>query len=85
MNVIISIRNFKIIIKDSVIKKIIRKIIKSELMFYKDHNLLMYSKLTFAIFHARIKELKNSSFKKENEFNFKDDVFDIKNLKTSFF
>ena len=44
MNVIISIRNFNIIIKDSVIEKVIRKITEFELMFCKNHNLLMLSR-----------------------------------------
>ena len=85
MNVIISIQDFKIIIKDLIIKKVIRKITESELIFCKNHNFLMYSKSTFAVSHVKIKKLKNNSFKKKDDCDFKDDVFNIKDLKTSFF
>ena len=44
INVLIDIREFKILIENNIIDELTKKIVDSELMFCNDHNLFMYSK-----------------------------------------
>jgi hypothetical protein len=75
VNAFISIRKFKIIIDDVSIDETVREVIDFELIFCKNHNLLMYSKSVMII------SKKNSIV--ENESNssdfdsFSDDLFDV--------
>lgn len=69
-------------IEDLKINEYIREVIKSKLFFYKDYNLLMYFKLMIIISRVIIKKI--FSFDDENEFNFNDNLLNIKNQKSSF-
>lgn len=48
---------FIIFINDKTIKKQIRKVINLKLIFYKDHNLFIYSKSIIIIFEKIIKKI----------------------------
>lgn len=69
-------------IEDLKINEYIREVIKSKLFFCKDYNLLMYFKLMIIISRVIIKKI--FSFDDENEFNFNDNLLNIKNQKSSF-
>ena len=81
MNVSIFIRQFIIFINNKHINEKIREIMKSKLVFYKNHNFLIYFKIAI----IRLKTLKvmikkidfSNSFK---NFDFNNDFFDIKNI-----
>ena len=81
MNVIISIHLFIIFIENKVINKQIRKIISFKMIFYQNHNLLMYLKtiiITSKILKIIIKKIEKF-FESENS-NFDNDLFDIEEI-----
>lgn len=68
VNVEIIIREFKIVIKDFKTEETIRNIVKSQLIFYKNHNLIMYFKkiLITQVFKESNNEEKESDFESSN-------------------
>ena len=68
VNAVISIRRFKIEIGDPIISEKFKTIIRPELVFYKDHNLLIYSKAILTLASGLI-EKTNESDKNSNNSN----------------
>jgi hypothetical protein len=72
----ISIRKSKIIIDDTSIDEIVREMIEPELIFCKNHNLLMYSKFVMTSSEKNpIVENDSNSFDSDDSSD--DDVFDV--------
>ena len=84
MNVIIFIRDSKIMIENSSIDETLREVTESKLIFCKNHNLLMYSKSVLAMSHVRVEEIDDSSSKEDENSNSEDDVSNVEDFKTSF-
>lgn len=83
INAIILIRQFKILLNDLKINEIVKEIIKSKLMFYKNYKLLMYFKKTFLIQSISFNKDFVVKMKNVNFFNFKfsnseDDLLNVK-------
>ena len=82
MNIFIFIRQFTIFINNKYVDKKIREIIKSKLVFYKDHNLLIYFKIVIIKLKTSpkitIEKINFSNFSKNLEFD--DDLFNIENI-----
>jgi hypothetical protein len=75
VNAVLTIRKFKITIKNSIIEKISRDVIESETMFCREHTLLMYSRKAFN------SEKFENFFEFESEssnYSFKNELSDIK-------
>ena len=93
VNVLIFIRQSKIMIDDVNQSKTIKVVVESKLVFCNDHNLLMYSKSVMTAFsnkqrrHLQSKIEKISSFDSfdSNDSDEKNDLFDIENSIQSFF
>ena len=64
VNAYISIRESRIIIEDSALSEIIRKIIDSEMMFCNEHTFIMYSK---KIFKEKAEKILNDEDDDQNE------------------
>ena len=80
MNALISIRQFRIMIDDITINEIVRAIVDFELVFCKNHNLLMYFKFAMTVLdkHVTIEKIDDiDSF--DFDFDFDDDLFDVEN------
>ena len=86
MNVFIFTRQFIIFIDNKYINKKIREIMKSKLVFCKDHNFLIYFKTVMIKLKTSSKIIiKKIDFSKSFEsFNFDNDLLDIKNVQQSF-
>jgi hypothetical protein len=69
-----SIRKSKIIINDISIDEIVREIIELELVFCKNHNLLMYSK--FVMTSSEKNSIIENKFD-SSDFDSNDDLFDV--------
>jgi len=85
VNAIIAMRNFKILIENSLQEEKIREVIDSKLVFCEKHNLLMYLKSALAADKARanavyVKLNSESSFNSDNE----NDLFKVEDFKSSF-
>ena len=82
MNAFIFIRQFTIFIDDKYVKKKIREIVKPELVFYKDYNLLMYFKIVMIRLKTSSKVIvEKIDFSKSFEsFNFDNDLFDVEDI-----
>ncbi len=77
MNAFISIRKFKITIDDVSIEEIVREVVEFELVFCKNHNLLMYSKFVMTSSEKdSIVENESNSFDSDSSEN---DLFDVEN------
>ncbi len=76
VNAFISIRKFKIIIDDVNIDEIVREMIDFELVFCKNHNLLMYSKFVMTSFSEKNSIVKNV-FDSFDFDSFSDDLSDV--------
>ena len=93
VNVLIFIRQSKIMIDDVNQKKTIRTVVESELMFCNNHNLLMYSKSVMTTLNNKQKRHLQSKVEKISFFDFSDsddsdeknDLSDIENSIQSFF
>jgi hypothetical protein len=77
VNAFISIRKFKITIDDVSIEEIVREVVEFELVFCKNHNLLMYSKFVMTSSEKdSIVENESNSFDSDSSEN---DLFDVEN------
>jgi hypothetical protein len=70
VNVVISIREFKIEVSDVSLRKIVRVIQESKLVFSSEHRILMYSK-------KRIAREIDDFFESDESFEFENELFDI--------
>ncbi len=78
MNASISIRKFKITIENVSIDETVRKVVDLELVFCKDHNLLMYSKFVMTSSSEKnliVEDVFDSSDFDDSSEN---DLFDVK-------
>ncbi len=61
VNTLISIRQLKIIIGDTLIRELVTEVTGLEIVFYKDYNILIYPKSIIAVPYARIEEIDNNA------------------------
>lgn len=85
VNAIITMRDSKILIKDSLQEEKIREVIDLKLVFCKKHNLLMYFKSVLAASKARVNtayvKLNSESF---SSFDNENNLFKVEDFKSSF-
>ena len=85
VNAIIIIRNFKILIENSLQEERIREVIDSKLVFCDKHNLLIYFKSILAADKVRVNavyvKLNSKSFSSSDSEN---DLFKVEDFKSSF-
>ncbi len=85
VNVIIAIRNFKILIENSLQEEKIREVINLKLVFCKKHNLLMYFKSAFAADKAKANAIYvKLNSKNSSSSDSKNDLFEVEDFKSSF-
>lgn len=75
VNAVLTIREFKITIEDSAIKKTSKDVMKSKMIFCREHILLMYSRKIF----EKPEKLSEFEFESFDDF-FENELFDIKNI-----
>ena len=82
MNAFIFIRQSTIFIDDKYVKEKIREIVKSKLVFYKDHNFLIYFKTVIIRLKtpSQIIVEKIDSSKLFESFNFGNDLSDVEDI-----
>jgi hypothetical protein len=80
VNAILTIREFKIIIEDSVVREISRDVVESKMIFCREHTLLMYSRKVF----EKIKKLSDIESKFSNDSS-ENELFDIKDVSNDVF
>ena len=80
VNAVIFIRQSKILLDDLEVGETVREIAGSELVFHKDHNLLMYSKTAFPITPGKgfVEEMKDVDFSESESSDSGDDLSDVK-------
>ena len=81
MNAFIFIRYFTIFVDNKHIKEKIHEIVRPELVFYKDYNLLIYFKVVIIKMKTSSKVIVEEidSSKSFESFNFDNDLFDVEN------
>ena len=82
MNAFIFIRQFTIFINNKHINKKIHEIMKPKLVFYKNHNLLIYFKIIMIKMKTSLKVIVEeiNSLNSFESFDSDDDLFDIENI-----
>ncbi len=78
MNASISIRKFKITIENVSIDETVRKVVDFELVFCKDHNLLMYSKFAMTSSSEKNLIVEDVSDSSDSDDSSENDLFDVK-------
>ena len=62
VNALISIRQLKIIVGDTLISEAMREVVRPKLVFYKDYNLLIYPKSIIVVpINSKVVELKDNN------------------------
>lgn len=61
VNILISIRQLKIIIGNTLIRELVIEVTGLEIVFYKDYNILIYPKSIIAVPYTRIEEIDNNA------------------------
>ena len=89
VNAFISIRQSRIMIDDVFAKKMSRAVIDSELVFCKNHNLLIYLKFVMTMLdkHVTVEKIDDIDSKSASSNSFEDsndDIFDVENSKSIF-
>ena len=74
----ISIRQSKIMIGDISVGEEVREVVGPELVFYKDHNLLMYPKSVMTI-TSKVVEIDDNDSDSSDSFKLEDELSDINN------
>ncbi len=75
MNAVLTIREFKITIEDSAVEEVSRDVVEPEMIFCREHTLLMYSRKAF----EKLEKISDSNSESFDDFS-ENELSDIKNV-----